>query len=155
RPGVPQRLLTELHRLLTKKNGFYAFESSLVVLPSSSESKIPGVAEWNNPSGWRRNYEGLDRATLFFAEDAFANQYGLSHTGVLKLDPETGKVTQQAGSLRAWGRRILDDYDFETGWSVARHWQQRNGALEAGFRLLPKTPFVLGGDYVVDNLVAI
>lgn len=47
------------------------------------------------------------------------------------------------------------DYDFETGWSVARAWQAQNRPLRVGERLVPRTPFVLGGAYEADNVVAV
>jgi len=34
-------------------------------------------------------------------------------------------------------------------------WQEINGPLPLGSRLLAKKPFVLGGDYVAENLVAV
>ena len=47
---------------------------------------------------------------------------------------------------------MLTDSDFRTGWSLAREWQERHGQLLQGQRLIPQKPFVLGGDYVVENL---
>jgi hypothetical protein len=37
---------------------------------------------------------------------------------------------------------------------LAHEWQQQNGPLPPGIRLVPKIPFVLGGEYRVDNLYA-
>ncbi len=47
---------------------------------------------------------------------------------------------------------ILQDYDFHTGFSLAHTWQKDHAPLPAGNRLLPKMPFVVGGEYKGDNL---
>ena len=37
---------------------------------------------------------------------------------------------------------------------MAHEWQAKNGPLPSGKRLMPKTPFFLGGEYKVENLWA-
>lgn len=49
----------------------------------------------------------------------------------------------------------MADYSFETGYETAHQWQQQNGPLPDGRRLLPKTPFIMGGKYEVENLFAL
>ena len=44
---------------------------------------------------------------------------------------------------------------YETGYEQAHEWQQKSGRLRDGVRLIPKTPFILGGDYSVENLFAL
>jgi hypothetical protein len=51
-------------------------------------------------------------------------------------------------------RRIVDDFNVSTGFPIAHRWQELHGPLAAGRRLLPKVPFVLGGEYAVENLYA-
>jgi hypothetical protein len=69
--------------------------------------------------------------------------------------PESGEVTTLAGPLEDWACQILTDYEFLTGYPIAHEWQQKFGPLQAGMRLVPKTPFILGGEYTVDNLYAL
>jgi len=57
-----------------------------------------------------------------------------------------------AESLESWAAEILGDYKFRTGYPLAHDWQLRNGVIADGTRLVPKRPFVLGGDFSVDNL---
>lgn len=147
-----------LRELLSFKNGFVALEGALLVLAGtdgSDGSGLPGVREWNAPTGWRRHYPYIDEPMLFFAMDLFAGQFGISERGVSRLEVETGDLVFHARSLEEWAEKMLRDYDFETGWSIARDWQAKNGALAISERLLPLTPFVLGGDYTVDNLVSV
>lgn len=152
--GVANSLVTELDELLRKRNGFFAFESALLVLPSTSDGGVVGLDEWNH-EGWIRGFDRLPNPTLFFAQDVFAGQYGLTTSGVIGSEPETGEVTLYGPSLEEWAETVLRDYDVETGWSVAHEWQLKHGPLRAGDRLLPKKPFVLGGEYTADNLVAV
>jgi len=143
----------ELDQLLRAKNGFLAFESALLVLPSRTVHGVPGLTEWNAPHGWRRHYDSVPNDLVFFALDLFCGQFGVSSDGVLRLDLESGKTELVAADLQQWGARILANYDFETGWSLAHDWQVRFGALPIGSRLLGRKPFVLGGAYEVENLV--
>jgi len=39
------------------------------------------------------------------------------------------------------------EYRALTGYPLLHEWQEKNGALPVGRRLMPKVPFVLGGDY--------
>ena len=64
-----------------------------------------------------------------------------------------GKTEVIGRDLDEWAARVLADYDLETGWSLAHDSQARNGALPVGNRLVGRTPFVLGGEYTVGNLV--
>ena len=74
--------------------------------------------------------------------------------GVLRFHGETGRTTLVADSLDAWAGVILSNHEVETGWPLAHGWLAKNGPLTPGKRLMPKTPFFLGGEYKVDNLWA-
>ena len=87
--------------------------------------------------------EGL----LFFAEDAFGGQFALRDEHVVTFDPETGEAQALASSIEDWADQLLADFEFLTGQPLAHDWQARNGALPPGERLVPKVPFVLGGEY--------
>jgi hypothetical protein len=63
-------------------------------------------------------------------------------------------MTLYGESLEGWAATLLENYDYETGWSAAREWQLSHGPLKPGDRLVPKRPFILGGSYEADNLVA-
>ncbi len=145
----------ELLRMLERKNGFYAFESALHVFPLTSES-VSGssLAEWNSDSLWRSEYGDLASGLLFFAEDILQDQFCLSASGVLRFNAETGGTKPMADSLEDWADIILRNYDYETGWTFASQWQAENGPLPPGKRLMPKSPFFLGGAYSMENLWA-
>lgn len=141
--------------MLSRKNGFLAFESALHVLPGASVAGQPDLADWNSPTGWRRTYGSVTEGLLFFAQDAFATQFALSKSGVVRFNPESGEIEFVASSLEDWAQKVLDEFPFETGWTVLKEWQEEHGPLAGGHRLLPKRPFSLGGDYVATNMVAV
>jgi hypothetical protein len=160
-PPIEQKLLKdyslgpELLGILERKNGFYAFESALHVFPLTSEPvNGASLAEWNSDGSWRSDYGDLTSGLLFFAENIFQDQFCLSTSGVLRFHAETGGTKLMADSLENWAGIILRDYDRETGWGFASRWQAEDGRLAAGKRLMPKTPFFLGGAYSAENFWA-
>lgn len=145
----------EIEELLSKKNGFFAFESALRVFPSSSSSLSMGMEEWNSEELWRKDYSGLAEGCLFFAEDVFGGQFCIKNDVVCSFDPETGVLEEVAPDLEKWAKELLNEYDFWTGYSLAHEWQENNGLLRSECRLMPKTPFVCGGQFELDNLAAV
>ncbi len=149
----PEELAAGLEVLLLACNGFYAFESALHVYPSTATASELGVAKWNEPELWRETFDALGDGWCCFAEDAFGGQFAIGPNGVVGLlDPEIGLIEHLAADIEAWAKRVLDDYTVLTGWPLAHEWQVANGPLRPGRRLIPKVPFVLGGDFSSDNL---
>jgi hypothetical protein len=149
----------ELGQLLGQRNGFYAFESSLHVygiggVDGREGERTPDLWQWNSDSCWRSSYGRLANGYLFFAEDVFGNQFALSESGetIVSFEAETAEVEEVANSVSGWARAVLDDLDYLTGYPVAHKWQTQFGALQSGRRLLPKLPFLAGGEYAVSNL---
>lgn len=107
---------------------------------------------WNSRSLWRGLYGNLADGLVFFAEDAFGGQFALASDHVVVFDPETGATKRIASSLEEWADAILADVGLHRGSFLARQWQEQHRPLRSGERLLPKTPFVLGGAFAVENL---
>src|SRR5690349_17618891 len=145
----------ELQQLLLLKNGFYAFESALHVLPSSPEESVMTLRRWNSRDLWSFEYGELARNAYFFAEDAFGNQFCFWHGNVCAFDAETAEIKPIAPTIEAWAERVLRDYSLLTGYPLLHEWQLRNGTLPSATRLMPKIPFVLGGNYSVENIYAL
>lgn len=150
-----KEIAKNVFELLSIKNGFLAFESALQVFPSASGKGVPGIFDWNANDGWRRYYDNIQSSILFFAQDLFACQFGISPSGIVHFDPEAGEIKMHSVSLEEWAQKILIDYDFETGWSIGKKWQEINGVLANEFRLLGKIPFVMGGKYEHKNMKAV
>lgn len=150
-----RRALEALNRMLSAKNGFYAFEAALHVRSWQDVRGVLGIESWNQESLWRGWYQGAADGMLFFAEDIFGGQFGLMRDTVVTFDPESGETEKVADSVDEWASAILRGYREMVAYPVAHDWQEANGPIKEGQRLLPKLPFILGGDYETDNLFAV
>lgn len=146
----------ELARLLSSRNGFYAYESALLVRGSGNVPPPRDIAAWNARDAWLVQYDDFNLDPMFFfAEDSFGNQFAIASGQVVLFDPETGTSVEVAPTLEDWARIVLDDYAYYTGYPVAHDWQMQNGPLRPGTRLMPKIPFVCGGEFAASNLAPI
>jgi len=145
----------QLKALLRCRNGFYAFESALHIFSAMSPGNEIDLNSWNSDGLWRFEYDDLAEGALFFAEDAFGNQFALQHSQICFFDAETGAFTKFSHDLEAWANRILEEYKVSTGYPLLHAWQQKNGGPAVGSRLMPKIPFVLGGSYTLENVYAL
>jgi hypothetical protein len=146
----------ELAELLSKKNGFFTFEASLHVYSSAvSKEDALSIQNWNSPGCWRNEYGQLVPASaLFFAQDAFGNQFAFSGGEVKVFCAESAEFISVGTSLEAWATEILEDWRNLTGFYLAHDWQIANRPLQKGERLIPKIPFVIGGPHNIENLYA-
>lgn len=141
-----------LHGLLSRKNGFFAFEYALEVFPSGMSALSYPLERWNDYTLWRISYGDLAPKGICFAQDAFAGQFVLSDL-IYTFDPETGDTEPFATSLEEWAINVLSDYRAVTGYPVAHDWQSEHGRIAPRSRLTPITPFVLGGEFSASNVV--
>jgi hypothetical protein len=146
-------LRDELILILKTRNGFNAFESALHLFPAQTSLLSVGIDEWNRPDGWRKEYGDLSKGCLFFAEDIFGGQFCIESNCVWQFDPETGERVLLGASLDEWAKKLLSDYEVLTGYPLAHAWQEVNGIIPEGMRLVPRTPFVLNGEFALSNLV--
>ncbi|MGO2303322.1 MAG: hypothetical protein ACTH5W_01300 [Providencia sp.] len=147
-----QLLMSELAFVLEKKNGFYGFESALHLFPYESIGTEIGAIDWNKHDLWISEYKDMALGAFFFAEDIFGNQFCIKDDLIQIFDPEIGSFDKLAGNFEEWSKAILDDYSFLTGYSLANQWQNTYGKIPSMHRLIPKIPFVLGGEYTLENL---
>lgn len=150
--GLAGSLSDDLLSMLCKRNGFYALESALHVFPSHSDQQEVGLDKWNDDALWRNEYQGMTDGCLFFAEDIFGGQFCIRENKIYTFDPETGALDHLADDIEGWAKEIISDYEVLTGYSLAHQWQEHNGQIPANKRLLPKVPFVAGGEFALDNL---
>lgn len=147
----------KLKPLLTLSDGFFAFDSSLHVFPSGRTKTGFMLGDWNDANGWRAEFRpDMPDDVVFFAEDIFGCQFGIDSLGkITTFDPETCSFEACADSLEDWAIRVLESHDVMVGSGLGRAWQSANGPLAPGFRLIPVTPFFLGGDFEIGNLYAL
>src|SRR5579871_5341261 len=145
----------ELTHLLRRRNGFYCFNSALLVRPFSREDDPLGIVQWNARALWREEF-GVDTGNaLFFAEDLFGNQFCIRENAVTTFDPETGEFNPMCSTLNEWVAKLQSDERVLTASPLAKDWIALGNELRPGYRLLPKRPFVVGGSYTLDNLYAL
>lgn len=145
-------LIEDLINLLNKRNGFYCFESALHVFPVETDGEEIGLIDWNDKGLWIECYDDLARNALFFAEDVSGGQFCIKEDGIYTFDPETGAFDYLAPDINEWCKLILEDYEVLTGYPLANAWQKKYGSIPPGYRLVPKIPFVVGGEYEPDNI---
>ena len=145
----------ELAGLLYERNGFIAFYGALQVFPAlHAVDKLHALDDWNQPGLWRQHFVPWADDGLFFAEDIFGGQFVIRDHGVYSFDPESAEYTHLGDNLNDWAQALLNDWDFFTGASLAKSWQQTHGRLPLCQRLIPRVPFVLGGGFIAKNLLA-
>ncbi len=150
---INRPIIEELESMLGTKNGFIAFRSALSVFSADPSDIVKELTNWNKQLS--SHYAFQENQMCAFAEDLFMGQYAISKDGVVKVDLESGRVERHSDSISDWAQTILDDYNFETGYPVGEEWQKANGRLANGYRLLPKRPFAMGGDFVSSGMVAV
>jgi hypothetical protein len=141
--------------LYTLQNGCYVYHFALLIRPFSNKGQPLGVVEWNDPDLWKKSYTIDLSNDLFFAEDIFGMQFVIHEDSICTFDPETSQFEPMANSLAEWAEEVIRDTDFRTGYPLGVEWQQQNRPLQPGERLLPKVPFVLGGEFKASELYAL
>ncbi|MFE9253185.1 SMI1/KNR4 family protein [Streptomyces sp. NPDC007088] len=153
--GVEEGPLAELATLLTRTNGFFAFDAGVQVFRAGEEGLGPDLLEWNGEESWKPAYGGLADGFFCFGQDILGTQFAIvGGTTVVAVDPETAQAAAIGPSLEDWSAWLLADPAVHATANLAYAWQERNGPLEADQRLLPLRFFVTGGGYDFDNLVA-
>ena len=142
----------EVLAMLRLRNGFFAFEGALHVLPAGGQPEVMTLEEWNSSHLWRHEYGDLADGMFFFAEDAFGNQFCLRDDRICLFDAETGQAEVIGSNIEDWAGQVLSDYEFLTGFPLFHEWQVAHGRVPAGSRLMPIVPFLLGGEYSLSNL---
>jgi hypothetical protein len=126
--------------------GFSAFDQALLVLPP----------DWHVRLGKEQSVADLlgEYSTgRVFALDLFGGLFVAAADRILRVNPETREAEEHSADAEEWAMKILEAPNFETGWELAMNWQRDNRLLHSYERLLPRQPFVLGGEYDVGNLV--
>src|SRR4051812_19529700 len=72
----------QLVEFLQASNGLYAFESALHLFPAGSGGEELSLTQWNASDLWRQEYGEFAEGLMFFAEDAFGNQFCINRAGV-------------------------------------------------------------------------
>lgn len=152
--GVPAGPFAELSRMLTRLNGFFAFNAGVQVYRAGDPGAGPELVSWNDETTWKDTYGGLTGDVFCFGQDVLGTQFAVLHGHVVAVNPETAGVEPIGPSLESWAAWLLDDPAVNATAGLAKAWQDEHGPLRPEERLVPLRFFVLGGGYELDNLVA-
>ncbi len=133
-------------------DGFFCYNRSLLVRPICREREPEGAVQWNEHDFWTVYFESSERFFVF-AEDSFGDPFCIVENNVVKVNMETGERIIIANSVEEWASLILYDHNLYLNTAIMAKWVRSFGCVAPGFRLAPKIPFVLGGEYCLENIV--
>ncbi|HZX59363.1 MAG TPA: SMI1/KNR4 family protein [Mucilaginibacter sp.] len=100
----------------------------------------------------KKEYINILDNEIFFGQELFGNQFGFSSNGIIFFNIETGERTIIGKTFSDWIDVIDSDIEYYSGINVMEAWVQLNGKLNNEQRLCPKIPFIVGGNYEIENL---
>lgn len=155
--GAP--LPAALQAFLTECNGGYFRDGLLHLLGAGRPLRHDDLASWNDPALWKAQYRLPELAGLLcFADDPFGNQFGV-HLGqpepkVFRFDVQHGELDQMADSLSEFlGTLLVEDGAWLLGADFLQAYRQSGAPWVPGYHLSMRTPSLLGGATVPENLV--
>jgi len=100
----------------------------------------------------RNEYGSITSDMFFIGQDIFGNQFGMNKTGCYLFNIETGDIKFLAKYFDDLLEVIYHNLSYYSGMELIAEWVKRNNKFTASDRFTPKIPFVLGGDYTIDNI---
>jgi len=134
-------------------NGGFFFNKSLIVYGFGHIPQYSSFVEMNLLIN--SLYVSIAPRAQYFGCDFLGNQFAFFENNVHFFNLETGKFEFLSPNFEEWKAVISSDLDYYTGQSLVIEWETKIGKLDFSERLCPKKPFVIGGEYVVDNLFAL
>ncbi|MGF7075123.1 SMI1/KNR4 family protein [Mucilaginibacter sp. 3215] len=131
-------------------NGGYFYDRSLQIYSINTDRDYNNIFRINQVIA--DEYKEIVEGIFFFAQEIFSNQFGFSKQGIVFLNIETGEKEVIAKNFDEWIDVVLDDISYYTGQDISREWKEKQGILDLNKRLCPTKPFIIGGEYEVDNL---
>jgi len=139
--------------LIENHNGLYAFDRALHIFGFSEMLGFHDIKTRNLPMEWRLLYGNAVDGLIFFAEEVFGNLFAYDNSGnIVLLNVESAEIELVLEDFDEWMEYITEDIDYTTGKVLAQEWAASNGQIPFGSHLCPKKPFIIGGEYEIDNL---
>jgi len=133
-------------------NGGYFYNNSLLIFGLSNKEEQFNIIHMNNILN--KNYKNIVNNLYFFAQDIFGNLFAFDNKNIVFFNIETGEREVIADDFKSWLLILYDDLDYYTGESLTEELKHiEKIQLIQDKRLCPKYPFVLGGEYEMDNLI--
>lgn len=139
--------------LATNNCGFF-FDQSLQIYSYSSINEFNDIDNVNIlfQGEYKHIFEGL----ITFGQDLFGNQFcfNVENDEVIFFNSETGEREILAPCFENWIDIISNQSEYYTGINTLKMWLINN-QLSYDQRLYPIIPFIMGGEFTINNLFAI
>ena len=139
--------------MVESENGGFFWQQSLHIYGYSQLQDFHDIENVNLLL--KKEYGNIVGGLIAFAQGVFGNQFcfDVESRSIVFLDIETGARDVLTTSFLKWVDILHDRLEYFTGVNVLEQWLWDN-RLEFNQRLCPKVPFVMGGEFKVDNLYA-
>src|SRR5450432_3610275 len=139
--------------IIDSRNAGFFYDKSLQIY-SYSDKNMSNSIDYVN-SILRNEYKEIISDLISFAQDLFGNQFcfDIVKRKIFLFNSETGERKLIASDFSNWIDVIYEDFDYFIGLNVLREWNYAN-RLTSDERLYPKIPFIMGGEFKVNNLFA-
>lgn len=152
---------TDLHKLdiqdkyfldfLEIVNGGYFYNNSFHIYGISEKLDFHDLRFMDN--FFHESYQEIVKGMKFFAEDVFGNPFAFLNNKVYLFTIETAEIECLAENFKDFIKLLYEDLDYLTGITLAAELSQNdNKSLTKGKRLSAKQPFIIGGEYKLNNL---
>lgn len=136
---------------LKRYNGGYFYNNALILFGFSKEENQLNISHMNTL--FKNYYQNLIDGLYFFGQDIFGNAFGFRNEKIVFFNIESGQKEILAENFEKWLDILYNDLDYYTGKSLACELNDKTREeLTKEKRLCPKYPFILGGEYSLDNL---
>lgn len=143
-------------QLLQRRNGGYFWGGALHVFGAVAEPDFHSLVEWNSESLWRRPYGAAAEGLVFFAEDAFGDQFAQDANGkIFQFKVEQGIATEIADDFDQWVMMVVEAPDVLLAQETFKQWALQNGKLGHGLQLQAYPPFAFLGEDEEPSLEAV
>lgn len=137
--------------LIKDCNGGFFFDAALHIYGYSNQHDFHDINYINHIL--QEEYGAIAKGLLSFGQDIFGNQFAFDLLGkeIMFFNIETGEKEILSKDFDSWLDVLFNKLDYFTGYKLASAWCAEN-QLNFNQRLCPKMPFILGGNYTLDNL---
>lgn len=145
-------IISELNKISNNEN--LLLKGSLCIRNNFSTDIFHSIEEWNNFDLWKRLFplEHI-KNIFFFAENILSYQYGIFDKNIVILNPEDSSLEIFASSISEWFSIVNSDPVTYLYSDILEEWKNKKGEVLLGEKLIPSLPFILGGNYNLDNFV--
>ena len=130
-------------------NGGFFFEGSLHLYGFCKSPTYHNIKFVNSIISYE--YGKFSEGLVFFGQEALGNQFAFTNKGIAIFNIETAGIEIIAKDFNSWLQILKNDLEYLTARNLLISWK-RNEEIRYDQRLCAKKPFIIGGEYSVENL---